>query len=79
MPDPDPIRWGVKTRLLTAGKEVCLGTAKTSLIADLLLACSIGKSYDFVSIRIVPEFFGPEFDPKMRFGCTAYNLMHYLG
>ncbi len=40
------------------GKEVCPKIVKTSLI-DVSLARSIGKSYDFASLGIVPEVFGP--------------------
>jgi hypothetical protein len=57
---------------------VCPEIAKTSAIG-VSLACLIGKSYDFAGFGVVQEVFRAEFEPKMRFGCMWYNLMHYSG
>ena len=67
-----------ETRLSTAGREVCLEIAKTSLF-DRSLASSIAKLYAFVGFRVVPEVFSGRTDPKVCFGCIAHNLMHYSG
>ena len=34
---------------------------------------------DFRALGLREKFFGAESDPKMLFGCMAYNLMHYSG
>jgi len=54
---------GRQNESTNCGEKVCRKTAKTSLI-DVSLAYSIGKSYSFASLGIVPEVSGPESDPK---------------
>jgi len=52
-----------ETRLSTAGREVCLEIAKTSLF-DLSLTSSIAKLYGFAGFGVFPEVFSGGIRPE---------------
>ena len=39
----------------------------------------LGNRMVLRALGLFKEFLWAECDPKMQFGCTAYNLMHYFG